>query len=333
VVPYQLGAAWALDKQLLLVLDPALPAQQQYLPLQQAESAPLNPDSLMELAFSLASSAGLQTDLSHATRLTLGGLFPSWDGLERQSGERLIDDADQTGPAHRTLPETPAADARPATDTQQLWPVGEDTQPEVLPSVPPPAGPAEQTAPAEDAASEADPTAASRGNGKLPSRDDSLAAGRAMSDCMFHREQGGPFAPELDAPFGGFLSALGGPWQALRELEDLDLWMETADNLLQGLDADDAHLRSWYEMGFQLSTLLNLASDAEDLRTDEQASEVWDGAFKAFAEAAKEAGVGGAALIELEGMLDNLQGPEGERDFTLVGRVQERVRDLAQASQ
>src|SRR4029077_95965 len=140
--------------------------------------------------------------------------------------------------------------------TQPLWPVE--------PSEPGEQGPPSATVATATAAPApvtqrfmAAPVSATRPG--LPTCSASVQAGRAVSDCVFNRDQGGAFADELDVPFGAFLASLGGNWSSLRDLGDLDVWLEAADNLLGTLAPAEQHVRRWYEVGFQLATLLNLA--------------------------------------------------------------------------
>lgn len=206
-----------------------------------------------------------------------------------------------------------------ATVTAQPGPAASTTPPR--PSHPP----VQVSADGGNGAAPPDPAANTPG---LPSPIACLEAGRAFSDCVFHRDQGGPFAPELDATFGAFLTALGSNWKVLSTLEDLDVWMETADNVLDGLAEGEQQVRHWYEVGYQLATMLNLAAEGADAEA-EALREVWQGSWEALSEAALEVGFRGDAIQALRASLDNLIGPEEERDYTNVGRVQERVRQQA----
>jgi hypothetical protein len=189
--------------------------------------------------------------------------------------------------------------------TQQLWPIAED------------GSPAPRSAPAPRPG--------------LPSCSASLLAGRALSDCVFHRDVGSGFADELDMPFGAFLSALGSDWSALRELADLDVWREVAENVLGALSAGEDHVRAFYEMGFQLGVIVNLANTVLE-RGDaagEELSSAWRDAWLALRGAALAARVELAQVEALEALVANLFAPKGQRDFANLGRVQEWMREAA----
>ena len=195
------------------------------------------------------------------------------------------------------------AEPRDGVSTQPHWPVNESGE-----VVPP------ETMPRRE----------------LPSCGASLHAGRAVSDCVFHRSAGGRFADELDRPFGGFLAALGTDWNALRGLDDLDVWVEAAENVLAKLGPGEHHVRSFYEVGFQLATLINLANRAlEDSGSDVAIAEGWLPAWSALRDAALQASVAAEAVDRLEPMLANLFGPRAERDFANLGRVQECIGEFA----
>lgn len=287
-VPFQLGAAWALGKRLVLLRAHGDSAGELYLPMGHAETLALGPEALLELAASLADLAGLRADPGARARAALAALFPDCAGLDRPSGDR-----------------SPAV-TRSSGSTQQIWPVG---------------------------GARADAGGPSRRAQRpgLPSCTASFEAGRALADCVFHRASGGRFADELDVPFGAFLNALGTSWTTLRELDDLDVWVEAAENVLGALEPAERHVRCFYEVGYQLSTLINLAhaslegepADAPALRQASQA------AWQALREAALQARVAAAELEALHPLVQNLCAPLEERDFANLGRVQEGIRELA----
>jgi hypothetical protein len=305
-VPFQLGAAWALGKRLVLLLSPDGDARELYLPMGHAEALVLGPESLLELAASLAGrSGGARVELGAHSRRALAVLFPAWSGLDRESSEHPI-----------AVPR----DSGGSATTQQQWPLDENGQPR--PSQPPPP---------MAMATEMESGIVPHARPGLPTCGASLLAGRAVSDCVFNREQGGPFADELDVPFGAFLAALGGNWSVLRELEDLDVWLEAADNVLETLSVTEQHVRFWYEIGFQLATLINLAGRELDggAPADGDAQQLWQGSWAALRISAQHAGLEPASLEEVHGMLENLRGPHAARDYANLARVQERMRELA----
>ncbi|MGD8859034.1 MAG: hypothetical protein PVI30_03425 [Myxococcales bacterium] len=316
-VPFQLGAAWAQGKPLTLLLHAEGSAEGLYLPMAHAESLALGPDSLIELARGLAEPLELKAELTEAGIEALGRLYPDWEGLDRKSGERPVTRPPEPS-ISETLPE-PLRSPTPPPAGDEAHAAGSDEAPDAA-AAPDPSGTTETTV-----VSAAPPPPSYAG----PSRESGYRAGRAFADCVYHREEGGTYATELDDSFGSFVAGLGGNWAALRELEDLDVWMETADNLLEGLSPAEEYLRGWYEVGFQLSTLLNLAQEAEDgIDADAELHEAWDAALELLRQMTCSVGVSAAELQVLEGMLQNLGAPEAERDYTLVARVQSHVDDL-----
>jgi hypothetical protein len=295
-VAFQLGAAWFLGTRLVLLLGPGGSETELYLPMGHAETLVLGPEALIELARSLGATAPDGHELSVEASRALLALFPDFTGFDRQSSERPV--------------------ARPSATsgtTQQLWPVSDSGEP------------AEPTAPAVTQA----PSASATRN--LPSCNAATQAGRAISDCVFHREQGSGFARELDLPFGTFLTALGSDWSALRKLDDLDVWLETAENVLASLEPDLQHIAAFYEMGYQVATLINLAHVVSERAesADPKLTELWRDAYAELREAAAGLPAATAAIEELQPLLENLYGPEPPRDAANLGRVQERVRELA----
>ena len=293
-VAFQLGAAWSLGTRLVLLLGPDGSENELYLPMGHAETLVLGPEALIELARSLGAVAPEGGELSVEASRALLALFPDFTGFDRQSSERPV--------------------ARPGATsgtTQQLWPVSDSGEPQ---------------APPAPAVTQPPPAARS-----VPSCSAAMHAGRAISDCVFHREQGGRFGAELDLPFGAFLSALGSDWSALRKLEDLDVWLETAENVLASLGPELQHIAAFYEMGYQVATLINLAHQAAEHPegANPELSELWRDAYAELRSAAAGLPAATAAIEELQPVLENLFGPEPPRDTTNLGRVQERVRDLA----
>jgi hypothetical protein len=148
----------------------------------------------------------------------------------------------------------------------------------------------------------------------------SLKAGRAISSCAFHGLEGHAIDADLDESFGRFLDAVGGQWEELRNIADPDVWLGVTDNLLESLPAGQRHLSSWYELGFQLTTLHNLATeempdDVEGLRVYQQA---FDDALDAFRQSAASARLSYQDVAELEGLLRNLSGPMQQRDYSNI---------------
>ena len=295
-VPFQIGAAWALGKRLTLLLSPEERSIELYLPMGNAESIVLGPEALIDLARSLAGTVGLQAEIGPAAYLLLSELFPGWEGPSRDSSERPIPAFTNTASALRH-----DAEVQPRGDesTQQMWLI--------------------------DQAERTEPSAAPRPD--LPSASSALRAGSAVSDRAWSQQDGGRSEP-IDPAFGSFLQTLGSDWNALSRLDDVDVWLEAADNVLDALGPSERHVRGWYDVGYQATLLLNLARRQLELEAPDEGLEArWHGAWALLRDAAGNAGLAPAALDELHAMLENLRGPA--RDYTNLGRAQARVAELA----
>ena len=155
-----------------------------------------------------------------------------------------------------------------------------------------------------------------------------MHAGRAISDCVFHRDPGGRFAAELDLPFGTFLTALG---SELEHAAQARRHRRVAGGCRErpGLAPPEVqHVGAFYEMGYQVATLINLAHLVGERveAANPELAELWRDAY------GNPRGRGGppaatAAIEELQPLLENLYGPEQPRGYANLGRVQERVRD------
>ena len=91
-------------------------------------------------------------------------------------------------------------------------------------------------------------------------------------------------------------------------------------------------MRAWYEVGYQLATLMNVLGalpDAEGEETQELLN-LWAEAWGELQEWAAEVGFAREIVSALGEMLDNLRGPEAERDYTFMAQVQEIVRSRAE---
>jgi hypothetical protein len=361
-VPFQLGASWALGKRLLLLLSPEERSVELYLPMGHAESMVLGPESLIELARSLAHAARLQSELGPASTHLLMELFPGWEGPQRDSTERavptlqprgddtqqmwLIDQAERTEPSTalpgvtaEAVPQAPAA--KPEVAPQAVAESAPEAPPQATAETAPHAAPqaAVEAAPkpvaepvreavqgaVQEAMAAAPEKEPARPN--LPSASAALKAGCAISDRAWNREEASTNGT-IDPAFGSLLEALGSDWNALSRLGDVDLWIETADNVLDALKPGEQHVRGWYDVGYQATLLLNLARRQLELEAPDEGLEArWQGAWALLRDAAWTAGLAPSALDELHGMLENLRGPA--RDYTNLGRAQERVAGLA----
>lgn len=155
-----------------------------------------------------------------------------------------------------------------------------------------------------------------------------------MAECAFHRDAGGDLASELDGPYGTFLDAMGGSWADLRRLDDVDLWMGTTDNLLESLPRQQLYIATWYELGFQLSTLLSLAGQGapQDPAGRAGFDRAWGDVFAAFLHSAAEAEIGDVEMRMIHQLLSDLVGPDAERNYANMGYVPGRLRELAEQS-
>ncbi|MDH5676659.1 MAG: hypothetical protein OEZ06_31365 [Myxococcales bacterium] len=156
-------------------------------------------------------------------------------------------------------------------------------------------------------------------------------AGRAMGECAFHREEDGDPARELDMSFGRMVDALGGSWSRMRGLRDIDVWLGAVDNLLEGLRGQQRALADWYELGFQLATLLGIAEEGLPESPEEYAAyiELWNQAMAQLYRSASELSLSPASVARLQGQLQNLIGPAPQRDYSNFGRAVELLRDQA----
>lgn len=309
-VAFQLGAGWALGKRLTLVVPPDEAAAGSWWTLCESAPVPRTSTALVDLLATLASEFGVVAHYGPATTAALEQLCGALDThLPNASSNSLPKGVGASAPAP-DAPSAPGTPQAPVTATASDAPI------------------APPDAPVPDAP---DTPAASARPG-LPSCAASLDAGRAFSDCVFNRESGADFARELDAPFGGFLSLLGGSWATLRDIGDLEVWMEAADNLLEHLTPAEDHVRAWYEIGFQLQTMRNVIEQFSDADPDERAelSQMWKDAWTELKTSAGEAGFDSNDLKTLEHMLENLRGPEAQRDYTFMARIQELVRGRAE---
>jgi hypothetical protein len=166
---------------------------------------------------------------------------------------------------------------------------------------------------------------------RLPTCEMSLEAGRALSDCLFNRAEIGNFESELAGPLGPFVDALGGSWSELRKLQDLDTWLGATENLLDALPANLERVSEWYRLGFELSTLHNLAGQLlfDTSGDNAEAERQWRTALDRFLTRAENARIGYENLGRVLSLLENLAGPSSERDLTNIGRSLEEVRRYA----
>lgn len=156
-------------------------------------------------------------------------------------------------------------------------------------------------------------------------------AGRAISECSFHRHSGGDFARELDQPFGTFVDAVGGDWRALQRIEDVEVWLGATDNLLDSLPPGNRVIADWYELGYQLSTLLSIAEHGglDDPTQRETYEDLWGQAMRQLRQSGARLRISGRELDAVQWRLENLVGPPHERDYRNVAAALESLRELA----
>ena len=164
---------------------------------------------------------------------------------------------------------------------------------------------------------------------RLPTCEMALEAGRAVSDCLFNRDEISNFTVELDAPLGGLIESLGASWTELSAEQDLDTWVAVTDHLLQTLPDEVRKLEEWYRVGFELATLHNLAGQLVLDGSDAAAEQHWRGALERFLMRAERAEIGYENLGRVLGLLENLVGPSHERDLSNIPRSLEELRRYA----
>jgi hypothetical protein len=156
-----------------------------------------------------------------------------------------------------------------------------------------------------------------------------LEAGRAVSDCLFNRDQIDDFEQELAQPLGRLVDAIGGSWDELRRSRDFDRWRQTTETLLRHLPSEVRRVEAWYQLGFELAILHNLAGQLVLDGSDAAAEQQWRGALERFLERAEKAEIGYENLAKVLGLLENLAGPSSQRDLANIGRSLQELRRYA----
>ena len=158
-----------------------------------------------------------------------------------------------------------------------------------------------------------------------------LEAGRSLGESAFHGEDGAPPGDELDGDFARFVEAIGGQFEDLQQLGDVELWLGAMDNLLESLPQSARVFAEWYEIGFQYATLKCIAEqgmpeEPEDLEVFE---EMWNRALGQLRESAKVAGLPSHELRRVQALLENVAGPAAYRDYANLGASLHELRELA----
>ena len=228
----------------------------------------------------------------------------------------------------------PAAEARYlAEEVSEASALDAVTSPVIqLDAAPVSVAPLASRSPSEAAATSLRPSATTSAVfARLPSCEMSLEAGRAVSDCLFNRAEITDFESELAKPLGTFVEAMGGSWDELRKLHDFDIWMSVTENLIDKLPPELRRVDNWYQLGFELATLHNLAGqlvlDGPD-RTD-SAEQTWRGALERFLVRAENVQIGYEKVGRVLSLLENLAGPRAQRDLSNISRSLEEVRRFA----
>lgn len=158
-----------------------------------------------------------------------------------------------------------------------------------------------------------------------------LEAGRALGESAFHGEEGEHPGAGLDGDFARFVEGIGGRYEDLQHLGDVELWLGAIDNLLEGLPQSGRVFAEWYEIGFQYSTLKCIAEQGlPDAPEDREVyDEMWNRALGQLRESAKVAGLPSHELRRVQALLENVIGPAAYRDYTNLGASLRELRELA----
>jgi hypothetical protein len=158
-----------------------------------------------------------------------------------------------------------------------------------------------------------------------------LEAGRALGETAFHGEEGAAPAAELEGDFARFVEGIGGSFEDLQHLGEVELWLGAIDNLLEGLPQSGRVFAEWYEIGFQYATLKCIAEQGmpESGEDREVYEEMWNRALGQLRESAKVAGLPSHELRRVQALLENVVGPTAYRDYTNLGASLRELRELA----
>jgi hypothetical protein len=170
---------------------------------------------------------------------------------------------------------------------------------------------------------------------RFPSAIESLNAGMALSDCYLnHRKgNGSGFVKKLDKSFGSFLDALGGSWNDIRVLADLEVFTGVTENLISTLPPARSDVGAWYDLGSCISTVLNMAGNGmpRNRRKKEVAAIEWRRSLDRFRQLASELNIRERDVDSILHMLETLMGPDSEKDYSNITRCLERIRRHALA--
>jgi hypothetical protein len=161
-----------------------------------------------------------------------------------------------------------------------------------------------------------------------------LEAGRAIAECSFHREEGADYASELNDSFGRFIDAIGGRWNELVRLGDIELWLGATDNLIESLPPPSRAVAEWYEIGFQYATLKCIAEQGlpEDADARETYDQMWARSMQQLWESAESAQLPRRETRRVQTQLENVIGPAAYRDYGNLAASLATLRDLARSA-
>jgi hypothetical protein len=311
---FELGASWAFDTWIIPVMLPGTSSEDLPKPIRNLPGLTIDgPEAVIKLAQhvnigyveSQQSQTALQrmfeTDSQESEAVTTPNISIPQEPVERQN-ESL---SEQQLPAEE-----------PKTDSTQ----------EELPEEPPP--------PTDEEPDQPDEPVMAQEKRESPSALESFNAGVAFADCMFNREGTSSFSKELDEPLGTFIDALGGNWENLRALDDLDVFNGVTENLIASLPPDKSAVSYWYDIGARISTLLNIAGRGlpADPQERESTQATWDGSITSFRFLASQVEIQEQDIADVQAMLENLIGPESEKDYSNMAKCLDQLRERAAAS-
>lgn len=347
---FELGAAWALGIDVLPLLLGAAHDGDLPWPLRDRTTLrPQDPGVWEELISQLSqrlqvpqrksvvpAAPRLEADGAPAPANAVSIVAPVRVSEPEVEPQRLEDSAPELDAAPVSLPPEPAyEDAAPALTAAP--PVESPSEP--APEPPPlaavaPAALFEPAATEREAPASVPPDAfepRSDVRSSLPSYRMALEAGRALSDCVFNRAEAIDFVSELEEPYGRFIDAIGGCWRELRELKEFDVWLSVTENLLRSLPPEDRRIADWYELGYELAILHNLAGQGlfdEPARATD-AEQLWRDALERFLSRAEQAQIPYEDLARVISLIENLVAPRAERDLANIARSLDELRNQA----
>lgn len=169
-----------------------------------------------------------------------------------------------------------------------------------------------------------------------PGCQNSLDAGIAAATSSVLREQRPLTASDVAPAFATMLAGLGVKRVRLRTPMPPENWLQLArDTFVQRVPPATA-TQAWYELGFQLSTLLHLAASTGE---DDEASAVqdpkgdrhgvpdpWQTAMDQLLRRARTLQWSATDTAVVEGMLENMRGQTAETDASGASDMMDRVR-------